>query len=255
MKIRAYKIISKTLLVILILLMMTFINTSVSYANSAPPPTILIIVRNAPSSLSITIEPQNIQARRTDTLIESYFAVNAYNLKLTDVTIKVTSSDQTFEIPVQLKQYSNVFTLDLANKTLIAGQSSSPLRSIGLLAVQIILTLILEGFIFWLFNYREKKSWIIFLVLNLLTQGILYVWLTQYTGPVHRHVSGLYLIGPLILGEFLVFLAEMIGFLIFIKEHRRIKTAAYVMAANFFSLIAGGFILTLIPVYAFSISS
>lgn len=127
-------------------------------------------------------------------------------------------------------------------------------RSIGLLALQIILTLILEGIVFYLFGYRKKKSWLIFLALNLISQGILYIWLAQInTNALQRFTQSGYLILPLIFGEILVFLAELIGFLVFVNEHPRSKTAAYVITANLFSLIAGGYIITHIPLYAFRI--
>jgi hypothetical protein len=89
----------------------------------------------------------------------------------------------------------------------------------------------------------------------LITQGILYVWLGHVNASVvQRFTLSGYLILPLIVGEFFVFIVEMIGFLVFVNEHSRLQTAAYVIVANLLSLIAGGYIIINIPVYALGFS-
>jgi len=57
-----------------------------------------------------------------------------------------------------------------------------------------------------------------------------------------------YLFVKLIIGEVFVFAAEIIAFPIFIKEHEKGRIAIYVITANLISLIAGGYIITLLPV-------
>ena len=250
----ATKRIVKMLLVILVLILIFNVNTSVCYANSAAPPSILIIVHNAPNDLVITLGSN--QAHRKNTLVESYFTLYVSGLKPSDYTLSVTSNGQTFEITTHLNQYNNVFTLDLANRTLTSGESFSLPRTTALLVVQIVLTLVIEGIVFFLFGYRKKKSWLIFLILNLLTQGVLYVWLAQNNASAVQHFThSSYFILSLVIGELFVFIAEIIGFLVFVNEHPRPRTVAYVIAANLLSLIAGGYIITYIPVYALRFSN
>lgn len=57
-----------------------------------------------------------------------------------------------------------------------------------------------------------------------------------------------YLLISLIIGEFFVFVAELIGFPYFIKEHKKSRILIYVIVANLMSLIAGGYIISVLPV-------
>lgn len=233
----------KLLLLVLLIIIISCVITPVSYANAAEPPSILIIVPNAPTDLEISIGPDNIKAHRTDKVIESYFTFYRYDLKTADYTLQVTTGGQTFEITLNapLNSYNNIFTLDLKGQTLTPGKSLS--REISLPSLRIILTLIIEAAVFYLFGYRKKKSWLIFLVVNLITQGVLNVWLSSSITPLES-----YIIFSLIFGEILVFIVEMIAFLIFINEHSRLETALYVIVANVASLFAGGYLITHLPV-------
>jgi hypothetical protein len=200
--------------------------------------------------LEISIENQTIKGRRTDNFIESYFAFYAFDLKSNWDNVTVTTGGKTFEVSLgsdiaQKPLYTNVFTLDLVSHTLTPGKPSL-LRSVSLLSLQVILTLIIEGIVFFLVGYRKKRSWLVFLILNLLTQGILYAWLAQ----IHQWPpNNIYIINELIFGEILVFVVEMVGFLVFINEHSRSRTAGYVLSANLASLIAGSYIIMALPVY------
>jgi len=99
-----------------------------------------------------------------------------------------------------------------------------------------------EGIIFWLFRFRQKRSWYIFLAINLVTQGVLNILLNS------KGLMPSYLIFSLILGELFVFAAEMIAFPIFIKEHKKSRILIYAFIANLISLIAGGYIISVLPV-------
>ena len=109
--------------------------------------------------------------------------------------------------------------------------------------MRLLLTLLLEGIIFWLFWFREKRSWLIFLAINLVTQGVLNIWLNSGGSLIPS-----YLIFNLIIGEFFVFAAEMYAFPIFIKEHKKSRILMYAFIANLMSLIAGGYIISVLPV-------
>jgi hypothetical protein len=239
----------KVLLLAITLILPLFVGTSVCQANSAPPPTIIIIVPNAPSDLEIIIEPQTIKGTRTNNLVESYFAFYAFNMKSGFDTVKVTTGDNTFEVTLNLDIpskafYTTVLTLDLDSHSLTS-KNPSVVRSVSLLSLQIILTLIIEGIVFFLFGFRKKRSWLVFLILNLLTQSILFTLLALGQGVPPNG----YIIFGLIFGEILVFVIEMVGFQVFIKESSRVRTGVYVLVANLASLIAGGFIIMALPVY------
>lgn len=233
------------LAIILFMLLTTAVVTYTCYGNSAEPPSILIIVPNAPEDIEISIGSDNTYAKanKTDKFIERYYTFYSQDLRnANEYIININTGDSSFEISLEepLKSYNNIFTLDLVNQTLTPGKLLS--RSIILVFLRITLTLLIEAIVFWLFGFRCKKSWIAFFTINLITQGALNIWLNGFD-PLES-----YLVFTLIFGEILVFIAEIIAFLVIIKEHRLMRTLLYVITANFLSLFAGGYIITVLPI-------
>ena len=82
-----------------------------------------------------------------------------------------------------------------------------------------------------------------FLAINLVTQGVLNIFLNS-----RGSLMPSYLIFSLIIGEVFVFAAEMIAFPIFIEEHKKSRILIYVFIANLINLIVGGYIISVLPV-------
>jgi hypothetical protein len=221
----------------------SFPSTSVCNANAAAPPSILVIVPNAPDDLEIYLLPDNIKAGRTGKAYESYFTFYLPDLRSSEHTLKIVSAKTSFETTITIvpRSYSNTYVLNLNRQTLTKGIPVS--RAINLVTLRIVLTLAIEAAVFFAFGYREKKSWIVFIVVNLVTQGILNVNLANVSNPLDSYV-----IFYLIFGEALVFLVETAVFLILITESRRWITFLYVMSANLLSLIVGGLLISILPV-------
>ena len=235
----------KKRLILIVALSMLIALVSVCYGNSAEPPSILIIVPNAPEDLEVSIGSgnTNMTANIRDKVIEKYYAFYSSELRIAkDYTVRVSTRESSFEIVLEkpLKKYNNIYTLNLADKTLKPGKLLS--RSIILVSMRITMTLAIEAIIFWLFGFRNKKSWIVFLIINIITQGALNIWLNG-SAPLTS-----YLVFSLIFMEFFVIIAEIIAFLAILKERGRGRTLLYVIAANFLSLLAGGYIITVLPV-------
>lgn len=231
-------------LVVLTIFILTCI-PSITYGNSAEPPSILIIVPNAPDDLEITINVEDnlIKARETDKVIEKYYTF--YYREMSTVSdykfnIKTENTDYEIALDKPIKSYNNIYTLDLDTNILTLGKL--PSRSIKLVSMRIILTLIIESIIFGLFGFRDKKSWIVFLIINLITQGGLNIWINGFSPATS------YLIFTLIFGEIIIFIAELFSFSMFVKEHSKSRRILYVLAANILSLIAGGYIITMLPI-------
>jgi hypothetical protein len=239
--------ISKYLILVLVLctVMITILPT-VTLANSAEPPSLIILTNNPPDDLSIVLISDNNQPEAIVRRVawEGYYVFYSADLKASDkYSFKVTTKGESFEctLDTPLQGYNNVFTLDMSNRKLTPGKY--PLRSVLLVSIRLLLTLLIEGIIFWLFRYKQKRSWIVFLAINLITQGLLNIWLSGGKSPLQS-----YLILVLFMGELFVFIAEMIAFPIFIKEHKKRRAFAYAFIANFISLIAGTYFITLLPV-------
>ena len=232
-------------LILLLFIAVSFGIVPVCNANSAEPPSIIIIVPDAPRDLTIKILPDNIRFNRIDKHFESYYTLYRSDLKSTNYIIDVSTESETFEIEIDtpLRSYNNLYSLDIAKRSLSPGKPLSVV--IPLTALRIILTLLLEGFVFFIFGYRKLISWIVFLIVNVITQGALNLYLNSHSMPLDASV---YIIFNLISFEILIFLFEMFVFLIVIDEKRRWLTALYVIAANLLSLVLGGYLITILPI-------
>lgn len=229
-------------IIILIFSLLPLAGTQLCQANSAEPPSIIIIVPDAPDDMEIGVGGLN-RAIRVDRAFESYFSFYSYQLKYIDYTLTVYTGDSSYEIRMDfpLEKYNNTFTLDWKNRTLTPGQSAA--RDIIFLLLRIVITLVIEAVLFLALGYRKKKSWIVFLAVNLITQAGLYIWLNTVTTPFENG----YLIFTLLLGEVIILVVELITFLILVNERHRLLTAFYVIAANILSLVAGWLLLTNLP--------
>lgn len=211
------------------------------YGNSAEPPSIVVIVSDAPEDLAISIESKD--ANKTKKTFETYYTFYLSDLeKVKEYNLKITTESKSFEILLDkpLTAYNNIFTLDLKEKELIPGKSLK--RSITLVSLRMILTIIIEAMVFFLFGYRQRRSWSIFIITNLITQGFLNVWLNGFS-PLNN-----YIVISLVIAEIQIFIFELFAFVTFIKEYSRIKTSIYVLLANVLSLIVGGYIITILPI-------
>ena len=237
---------NRLLLVMVLYTLIISILPSTALANSAEPPSLVILISNPPDDLSIVLVSNENQpeAKVRRVAWEGYYVFYSRDMQAGGkYTFKVTTNGESFEctLGAPLQYYNNVATLDVFNRALTTGKY--PFRSVLLVSIRLLLTLLLEGIIFWLFRFRQKRSWLIFLAINLVTQGALNIWLNN-GGPLIPS----YLIFSLIIGEIFVFEAEMIAFPIFIKEHKKSRILIYAFIANLISLVAGGYIISVLPV-------
>jgi hypothetical protein len=219
-------------------------------ANSAQPPAILVIALNAPNDLALEgeVNGEFVPMRFSSVAWESYYKLHYFDYPTGDTrgvmptAIRVTTggASGTLSLPNMAKTYDNVFTLDCATMTLTEG--TLPFRSTLLVAMRVALTLVLEGLVFYLFGFRQKRSWIAFFVINLITQGGLNAALSEAA-----FTNGYAILG-LILLEILVFLVEIPAFLIALKEKKWWQRLIYVLIANVLSLVLGGALISYLPI-------
>lgn len=229
----------------IILLLIIIINIpNVSHGNAAEPPSIMIIVANPPDDLVISIGEGDTyeKAKEVDKVIERYYTFYSREIgNAFDYPISIKSNDISYEIVMEdtTTKYQNIYTLNLESGTLIPGKSLS--RSIMLVSMRVITTLLIEGGVFWLFGFREKGSWIVFLIINLITQGALNIWINGLF-PIQA-----YLFIGLIFLEILILIVESAVILSKVKEHKKSRRFMYVLSANLLSLVVGVYILTILP--------
>ncbi len=244
---------NRILRVLAMVLLLGISFTTVAYANSAEPPSFTVIVSNPPEDLSVSL--QYADERTTEAIVlkkeqkawETYYRFFYHmspveNDSLDGAVLTIQSSEKSFQCLVPaatFSTYNNLLTLNLETESLTVGQPS--LRVPLLVAMRIILTLVIEGAIFFLFGYRKKASWLTFLAVNIVTQGALNAMLT---GPSMGSYWGL----GFILGEVMVLAVELITFIYFLKEFGKRRAALYTVAANAASLVLGGLLITYLPV-------
>jgi hypothetical protein len=220
----------------LALTLASFVPTSICNADSGPPPAIIIVVTNAPQDLTISIGTQT--SLREDKPFASYYIFNQYNLNWNGLGLQVVSADKHFNVPLNNNmRYRNYFTLDLETQTLTSVDSLPGTEIVPFLMIT--LTLLIEGIVFFIFGYRQKRSWLIFLGVNLVTQIGLINWLSQTIS-----FTDAYAVLDLFVGEVLVFIIELIAFGILLREYGPLRRISYVFLANFLSLFLGGYILS-----------
>ena len=219
---------------------------AIAYTNSAEPPALVVIMENAPPDAAVALVTQQglVEVSKSQTAWETYFVFYHQDIGTGgEIILKVSGNGTSYEQTVEkqyLSGYPSVVTMDFSAQTIAAGKLF--LRSILLVSMRVLFTLASESLVFFLFGFREKRSWIIFLVMNLCTQGMLNIVLNGGS-PL-----GGQLMYQLIMMEFLIFVMETVTVLALIKEHGRLRRIAFVLTANLLSLIWGGFLIAVLPV-------
>lgn len=235
---------------LLILLITSFLFIPIN-ANSAEPPILNVIVSFPPDDLKLSMEYHYdmedvivVEFQKVINFKEAYFRLFYYNVnKPKNSTLIVESSEKSYRLPLPanyLSTYNYLITLDFNNETISDGQTIS--RSITLVSMRVVLTLILEGLVLFIFGYRRKSSWILFIILNLITQGFLNITLNN----VGINSFPIFLL--LIFYELIIYLVETIVYGLLLKEHSKSRAFAFAFIANFASFILGGFLITLFSI-------
>jgi len=227
----------KKLAAIIIILCAVIALTPNVCANSAEPPVLTVIVYDAPYDLQIRLglegggedAPAKMKRNNSD-YVFMFYRGGRYEKLI------VSYGGESYEVVCSWEdyRYNNVVTLNLNSKTLTVGEPA--IRTVPLVILRIALTLLIEGGIFYLFGYRKKRSWIAFVIINLITQGGLnIIFLSQNIGYMWFFAF--------IFTEFFVFAVEIAAFVIVLREKKPIIAAVYAFTANLASLVLGGLLI------------
>ena len=238
------------------------------FANSAEPPCLTIVVVNAPDDLELALEDANyeeayqLSKQKSVRGWETYFRFryshvtfpgkeSADDVDLSKLRLAVTTGGNTtlLDLPDQtFAHYNNVLLLDLSELKQFpdAFPSQYMLRSelyagrmVLIIGMRVILTLLIEGILFWAFGYRQKHSWCVFLCFNAMTQLALNLILGGATMDSYI-LFGYYLL------EAAIVVFEALAYWNTLKEKRG-RSIPYAMCANAASLVIGALMIENLP--------
>jgi hypothetical protein len=219
------------------------------HANAAEPPGLTVIVQSPPDDLVISIRftGETIQLQEQRRIGETYYRFfydgRSSRLSFDDSMLVVSSSEKSFEtmLPAEIfGLYNNLITLDFETENITIGRTL--FRSVLLISMRVLLTLIVEGLIFLLFRYRKKLSWAVFIVVNLITQGALNIMLS---GP---DLLLSYWLISLVFAEIIIFIFEASVYVRMFKEHTKKRALCYALTANYASFALGWVFLSYLPI-------
>lgn len=115
----------------------------------------------------------------------------------------------------------------------------APLRFLARLSSTLVPTLIIEGLVFWLFGFRTKRSWLIFLAVNVVTQTamhLIFAWNIPIAGSHPLYYALLF-----VPSEVVICAVEATAYARLLQEHDRKRRVRYALAANIVSAVLGYF--------------
>ena len=232
----------------LILLPAVLLTLAVSVFAAMPryfAPILTVLTYHAPSDLTVTIRIQsdegpipirlNAERRawewqhrlyRADAgQIKSWFG-NSKDLKDAELVFEGRGETKTIVIPDEMltvRGTEDYVTMDWRTGRLTSGipRSRAPL----IYCLWVGAALLIEGVVFWLYGYRYRKSWIAFLLINLVTQG-----------AQHALTAGLnltpYLRMLYICSIPVLVVVEMVAFVLIVDELSRDKAISFAVVSN-----------------------
>ena len=248
----------RSFLMFVLMLCLTVLLALPVFANAAEPPCLTIVVVGAPEDLDVSLVDEEgteaFQLRKwkfvrgwetcfrftyshvtlpgmTDAL--DGFDLSALRLAVTanGETTVLALPDDTFSV------YRNVLQLDVSDLSLQT--DLYPWRMVLSIGLRVLMTFVVEGAIFFLFGYRKRHSWGVFLCFNVMTQLGLNLLLGGASMDSYV-LFGYYLL------EVLILLFEMPAFYNTLEEKRG-RSIVYAACANLASLMIGAWMIEHLP--------
>lgn len=158
------------------------------------------------------------------------------------VAVATADEAKAAEVPYTREFVGNI-VYDYETNT-VRDATPAPLRFLARLTATLIPTLFVEGVIFWLFGFREKRSWIVFLAVNTATQLALHLVTGAALSMAGWHFLNYFL--TIILQELVIWAVEAAAFALLIREHDRHQRVGCAVLANIISFALGYFPLHLL---------
>ena len=242
----------KIMTVIFALLFSFLMFASDTKANSAEPPMVWILIPGTYDHIEgvLVVDSLVFKGWVNENKTESYIRFYYGSIPDIDRLEKIDGSDAKFFITLENRQYmiqadirgsgyNDLYTLDLKTLSLIKGKTFT--RDATLVSIRVLSTLILEGLVFFLLGYRKRRTWMLFLITNLVTQGFLNIVINS------DNPQNVYMVFVLMIIEIGIIVVEEIVLLLNINEGKKPKLFLAILSANLLSLFLGGWFIVNLP--------
>ncbi len=156
-----------------------------------------------------------------------YYPPDVFKVAVYDPVTKEIKVSDTYE------RYAFEARYELDLKTMKVIEKSDSVKEMRNFALRLFATLAVELLIALLFGYKSKKELLIIFIVNIITQGLLNIFLTA--GEISMGAWVWMLIMPI--GEIVVMILEMIIYWFTLKSHKKGRAALYALCANFVTFL------------------
>lgn len=242
----------KIVITIIVILFFSVMFISDIKANSAEPPMVWVLIPGTYDHIDgvLVVDSIVIKGWVNENKTESYIRFYYGSIPDFNRQEEIDGSDAVFFITLDNKQYmiqadirgsgyNDLYTFDVNNLRLIKGKTFA--RDATLVSLRLFSTLILEGLVFFIMGYRARRTWILFLMINLLTQGFLNILINS------DRPENVYMLFVLMIAEVVIIVVEEAVLLFTVKEGKALKLFATILLANLLSLFLGGWFILNLP--------
>jgi hypothetical protein len=242
----------KFLSVFFLIIIFMFIRSDHIKANSAEPPMLWILIPGTYDTIEGVLVVDSIvihgwvNENKTESYIRFYYSsIPDFNrqepIDGSDAVFFITLDNKQYMIKADIRAsgYNDLYTFDVDSLALIKGKTW--VRDATLVSVRLFSTLILEALVFFMLGYRHRRTWILFLLVNLLTQGFLNIWLNS------DMPQNVYMLFVLMVAEAVIIVVEEAVLLFTVKEGKIPKLFVTILLANLLSLFLGGWFIVNMP--------
>lgn len=226
------------------------------------PPTLTVVVLGAPKGTEMTVvmhkdgetfhSPIECERRAWESYYRVYRAGvwqikdwygNAYDFRDAELVLRCNGEEKHVPLPEGLlheRGFDETITLHYASGKLSYGLPGW--RAPLLVGMRVLAALLIEGLFFWLSGYRDRKSWLLFLAINLVIHGALNVFCNGWIN-VNPDIYMVYYMGMIV-----SFLIECTAFLLLVDEYDSNRLISYLVRANLASHGANLLLISFLPI-------
>lgn len=120
----------------------------------------------------------------------------------------------------------------------LSERTSTPVYYLTQLASTLLPTLVLEGVVLLLFGFRQRRTWLVFLLVNLITQVGLHLFCNGQVLAAAQGNFSYYLL-LMAVPELVIFAVEAVAYQALLQEHTHRRRVGYTLCANLASFLIG----------------